>query len=190
MVRDSERVGATRGPGMGADAMRRRVARLIGVTVVGFVFATCGGDTPTAPAPAPTPPAPSPPAQPEPPPAPPAPARLHVSATSPDSITWAWTAVEGATAYMVQVSADEVFDDTDAVDTTTETSYTVTGLSPESGLHLRVRAIAGPAEAPVPGAWSSHVTGMSAMPPPTPTTPAPSLGREGARRARRGESLR
>ena len=77
---------------------------------------------------------------------------------------------------MVQVSPDEVFDDTDAVETTTETSYTVTGLSPESGRHLRVRAVGGPAEAPVPGAWSSHVTGMSAMPPPTPTTPAPSLG--------------
>ena len=100
------------------------------------------------------------------PPPPPAPAGLHVSATTPDSITWTWTAVGGATAYEVQVSADEVFDDTDAIATTTETSYTVTGLSPESGRHLRVRAVAGTVEAPVPSAWSSHVTGMSAMPPP------------------------
>jgi len=152
------------------------VARLIGVAVFGFVFATCGGDAPPTPAPAPTTPAPSAPAQPQPPPAPPAPTGLHVSATTRDSITWTWTAVEGATAYMVQVSADEVFDDADAVETTPETSYTVTGLSPESGRHLRVRAIAGPAEAPVPGAWSSHVAGMSAEPPPTLPAGTPLLG--------------
>ena len=110
------------------------------------------------------------------PPPPPVPTGLHVSATTPDSITWTWIAVEGATAYEVQLSTDEVFDDTDAVVTTTEVSYTVTGLSPESRRHVRVRAVAGPAETSVPGAWSSHVTGMSAKPPPTPTTRAPSLG--------------
>ncbi|MXW38503.1 MAG: fibronectin type III domain-containing protein, partial [Acidobacteria bacterium] len=153
---------------MGADAVRKRVARLIGFAVFGFGLATCGGDSPTAPAPTPPPPVPSPPAQPQPPPAPPAPTGLHVSATTPDSITWTWTAVEGATAYMVQVSVDEVFDDTDAVVTTTEVSYTVTGLSPESGRRLRVRAVAGTAEAPVESAWSSPVAGMSAMPPPPP----------------------
>ena len=62
----------------------------------------------------------------------------------------------------MQLSADEVFDDTDAVVTTTETSYTVTGLSAESGRHLRVRAVAGTVEAPVVSAWSSQVNGMSA----------------------------
>ena len=95
-------------------------------------------------------------------------AGLHVSAATPDSITWTWTPVESATAYEVQVSAEHVFDDTDAIVTTTETSYTVTGLSPESGRHLRVRAVAGAAEASVVSAWSSPVAGMSAMPPPPP----------------------
>ena len=148
--------------------MRRKLAPLVGVAFFGLVFMSCGGDTPTAPAPAPTAPAPTPPAQPQPAPPPPAPAGLHVSATTTNSITWTWTAVEGATGYEVQLSADAVFDDTDAIVTTTETSYTATGLSAESGRHLRVRAVAGTVEAPVVGAWSSHVTGMSAMPPPPP----------------------
>ena len=133
------------------------------------VFATCSGETPTGPAPAPTPPGPAPPAQPQPAPPPPAPAGLHVSATTPDSITWRWTAVEGATAYEVQLSADELFDETDPIVNTTDTSYTATGLSAESRRHLRVRAVAGTVEAPVPGVWSSHVPGTSATPPP----PAP-----------------
>ena len=142
---------------------------LIGVAVLGFVFASCDAKTPTTSAPAPA--TPVPPAQPRPPPPPPVPTGLRVSATTPDSITWTWTAVEGATAYEVQLSADEVFDDTDAIVTTTATSHTVTGLSPESGRHLRVRSIAGTAETPIPSAWSSHVTGMSAKPPapPVPT---------------------
>ena len=50
--------------------MRKRLAPLIGVVVFGFGFASCGGDTPTAPAPAPTTPAPTPPAQPPPAPSP------------------------------------------------------------------------------------------------------------------------
>ena len=48
--------------------MRKRLAPLIGVAVFGFGFASCGGDTPTAPAPAPTTPAPAQPS-PAPPPA-------------------------------------------------------------------------------------------------------------------------
>ena len=153
---------------MGTDTLRTGLAPLIGVALFGLVFATCGGDTPTAPAPAPTTQATSPPAQPHPTPPPPVPTGLKVSATTTNSITWTWAAVEGATGYDVQVSVDEVFDNTDAMVTTTEASYTVTGLSPESGRHLRVRAVAGTPETPVPSAWSSHVTGMSGMPPPSP----------------------
>ena len=163
----SKRARMGLGRWMGADALRRRWAPLVGVAVTGLVFATCGGDTPTAPATVPPTPVPSPPALPQPPSPPPAPTGLHVSATTPNSITWTWTAVQGATAYEVQLSANPVFDDTDAIKTTAETSYTATGLSPENGRHLRVRAIAGTVEAPVLSAWSSHVTGMSGMPPPS-----------------------
>ena len=136
--------------------------RFLAAGAVAAILGACEETTPTATAP----PAPPPPAQPQPAPPPPSvPTGLQVSATTTNSITWTWTAVEGATAYEVQVSADEVFDDTDAILTATETSHTVTGLSPESGRHLRVRAVAGTAESRVVSAWSSHVIGMSAMPP-------------------------
>ena len=62
---------------MGADALRRRLARLLGVAVLGSVFATCGGDPPPASAPAPTTPGPSPPVQP--PPSSPGTAQLTVA---------------------------------------------------------------------------------------------------------------
>ena len=91
----------------------------------GLVLSGCGDDdTTTTPAPAPPPPPPpapepEPEPEPEPPPAPEAPATptgLHVSAVTMDSITWSWTAVEGALGYAVQVSTDEEFDDSDAIE--------------------------------------------------------------------------
>ena len=123
----------------------------------------CGGAGETPTTAVPQPPPVSPPSPPLPPP--PAPAGLHVSLTTADSITWTWTAVEGATAYEVQLSADEVFDDTDAIVTTTEASYTATGLSAESGRHLRVRAVAGTGNERIRSDWSAHVVGITLAPP-------------------------
>ena len=167
-VMSPEGARATLRQWMGAGALGRKWATLIGIAVLGLLFATCGGDKPTAPAPAPTTPAPPPAARPQPPLPPPAPTGLHVSATTTDSVTWTWTGAEGATAYEVQISDNAVFDDTDAIKPTTETSYTGTGLSPETVWHLRVRAIMGTVEAPVVSAWSSHATGMAGIPPPPP----------------------
>ena len=102
---------------------------LLTVTLgAGLVLSGCGDDdTATTPAPAPPPPPPpAPEPEPEPePPAPEAPATptgLHVDETTETSITWHWNAVEGALGYMVQVSLDEMFDDTDQVGLTQETS--------------------------------------------------------------------
>jgi hypothetical protein len=94
-----------------------------------------------------------------------------VSATTMNSITWTWNAVEGALAYAVQVSADEIFDDTDATHPTVETTFTASPLPPNTTVYVRVRAGAGTLEAPILSAWTTHVTGMSAMPPPPPPAP-------------------
>ena len=94
-----------------------------------------------------------------------------VSATTMDSITWTWNAVEGALGYAVQVSHDEMFDDTDMTHPTTETTFTASDLEPETSVFVRVRAAAGTVEAPLVSAWTTHVTGMSAMPPPPPPAP-------------------
>ena len=144
----------------------------------GLVLSGCGDDdTATTPAPAPPPPPPAPEPEPEPEPEPPAPEApatptgLHVDDTTETSITWHWNAVEGAIGYAVQISMDEMFDADDAIAPTAETEYTVSDLMPETSVYLRVAAAAGTLEAPVLSDWSTHVTGMSAMPPPPPPPP-------------------
>ena len=149
---------------------------LLTVTLgAGLVLSGCGDDTPaTTPAPAPPPPPPpAPEPEPEPPaPEPPAtPTGLHVDETTQTSITWHWNAVEGAIGYAAQVSMDEMFDDTDTITPTTETHFTVSDLEPETSVYLRVAAAAGTLEEPLLSAWTTHVTGMSAMPPPPPPPP-------------------
>ena len=114
----------------------------------GLVLTGCGDeDTATTPAPAPPPPPPpAPEPEPEPEPEPPAtPTGLMVSATTETSITWTWNAVEGALAYAVQVSADEIFDDTDATHPTVETTFTASPLPPNTTVYVRVRAGGGDA---------------------------------------------
>ena len=143
----------------------------------GLVLTGCGDDdTATTPAPAPPPPpppAPEPEPEPEPaaPEAPATPTGLHVDETTETSIEWHWNAVEGAIGYAVQVSMDEMFDATDKVVPTVETHYTESDLEPETSIYLRVAAAAGTLEAPILSDWSTHVTGMSAMPPPPPPPP-------------------
>ncbi len=154
----------------------------------------CGDDAPaTTPAPAPPPPPPAPAPEPEPepepePPAPEAPATptgLHVDEVTPDSITWHWSAVEGAVGYAVQFSLDEMFDDTDMIGLTLETEFTATPVPPETNVYLRVAAGIGTPEAIAAAVttgdlsglvlsdWSTHVTGRTDMvpvPPPPPPT--------------------
>ena len=141
----------------------------------GLVLTGCGDDdTATTPAPAPAPPPPPPAPEPEPEPEPPAPEApatptgLMVSETTETSITWTWDAVEGATAYAVQASADETFDATDMISVTLETTHTASDLEPETSVFVRVAAAVGTLEEHVLSEWTTHVTGMSAMPPPEP----------------------
>ena len=139
----------------------------------GLVLSGCGDDD-TATTPAPAPPPPPPPApEPEPEPEPEAPATptgFHVDTTQ-TSLTWHWNAVEGAIGYAVQVSTDEMFDDTDTITPTAETSFTVADLPPQTTLYARVAAAGGTLEAPLLSAWTTHVTGTTDMPPPPPPPP-------------------
>ncbi len=103
---------------------------------------------------------------PPPPMAPATPTGLEVSATTQNSITWTWNASEGAVGYVVQASADEMFELTDTVlfdgvPFTTETSYTATDLEPETTLYVRVAAGVGTPTDPVLSAWTTHVTGTT-----------------------------
>ena len=138
----------------------------------GLVLSGCGDDdTATTPAPAPPPPPPPPAPEPEPEPeAPSTPTGFHVDTTE-TSLTWHWNAVEGAIGYAVQVSQDEMFDDTDTITPTAETSFTVADLPPQTTLYARVAAAAGTLEAPLLSAWTTHVTGTTNMPPPPPPPP-------------------
>ena len=147
----------------------------------GLVLSGCGDDdTATTPAPAPPPPpppAPEPEPEPEPePPAPEAPATptgLHVDETTETTIEYHWNAVEGAIGYAVQISMDEMFDADDQIVPTVETHIEVGPLPPMTSVYVRVAAAAGTLEAPILSDWSTHVTGMTAMPPPPPPPPAP-----------------
>ena len=142
----------------------------------GLMISACGEEevpAPTTPAPPPTPP-PTP--EPEPEPEPPAtPTGLMVSGSTESSITWTWTAVDGATGYVVQSNMDEMWNDTDTVTFngvgfTTETTYTATDLEAETTVYVRVAARAGTADAPLVSDFSTHVTGRTTA---VPLAPAP-----------------
>ena len=140
----------------------------------GLVLSGCGDDdTATTPAPAPPPPPPAPEPEPE-PMAPATPAGLHVDETTASSITWHWSASEGAIGYVVQQNMDGEWDETDTVmfdgvPFTTETHYTATDLEPETMVYVRVAAAAGTPAMPLVSDFSEAVSGTSAMPPPVPT---------------------
>ena len=162
----------------------RGLILLLTVTLgAGLVLVGCGDDdTATTPAPAPPPPPPAPAPEPEPTPepepepeamAPATPTGLMVSETTETSITWTWDASEGAIGYVVQANADEMWDATDTVlfagaPFTIETTYTAMELPPETAVFVRVAAAAGTIEAPLVSAFTTHVSGMSAMPVPEP----------------------
>ena len=146
---------------------RAPVARLLLASCIGIVLLSCeDGAAPTAAPPA------TPPATPPPAPQPPnAPANLRVSATGQDFVQWSWDAVPGAIVYVVQVSGDETFDDSDPVHVTVETTFTATGLPPETSVYVRVAAASGTAEDPLVGAWTAQVAGVTAAPPPPASPP-------------------
>ena len=145
----------------------------------GLVLSGCGDDD-TATTPAPAPPPPPPPApepepepEPEPPQAPATPTGLHVDETTETSVGYHWNAVEGAIGYAVQVSMDEMFGEDDQIIPTVETHIEIGPLPPMTSVYVRVAAAAGTLEAPILSDWSTHVTGMTAMPPPPPPPPPP-----------------
>ena len=152
---------------------------LLTVTLgAGLVLSGCGDDdTATTPAPAPPPPPPPPAPEPEPEPEPPAPEApatptgLHVDETTETTVEYHWNAVEGAIGYAVQVSMDEMFGADDQIIPTVETHIEIGPLPPMTSVYVRVAAAAGTLEAPILSDWSTHVTGMTAMPPPPPPPP-------------------
>ena len=110
--------------------------------------------------------------------APPTPTGLRVSATE-TSITWTWNASPGAQGYVVQVSEDEVWEDTfegaDQYAVTRSTSYTIAGLEADTTRYARVAAgvPTGAVASLDPGdyllsAWTIHATGTTDSPPPPP----------------------
>ena len=139
----------------------------------GLLVSACGDEevpAPTTPTPPPPPPAPEP--EPEPEPEPPAiPTGVMASSATVSSITWTWNAVEGATNYAVQISADEVFGDEDAISLALTPTYTVSDLPPATTVYARVAAGVGTSlqDALLSG-WSTHVAGMTALPD-APNTP-------------------
>ena len=139
----------------------------------GLVLSGCGDDsTPVTPAPAPAPPPPAPEPEPEPPPAPEAPATptgLAVSGMTETSVTYTWNAVEGAFGYEVQVSMDETFTADDLIVPTLVTTYTVSPIAAGTSVYVRVRAGSAPTDpedlnSSVRGEWTTHVSGMAAVP--------------------------
>ena len=138
----------------------------------GLVLSGCGDDsTPVtpAPAPAPPPPAPEPEPEPEPTPAPAAPTGLAVSETTETSVTYTWNAVEGAFGYEVQVSMDEMFTADDPIVPTLATTHTVSPIAAGTSVYVRVRAGSAPTDpedlnSSVRGEWTTHVSGMAAVP--------------------------
>ena len=148
------------------------MSRIAVVLICLCALAGCGGDgvstaaPPSAPTPTPTPP-PAPPPAPEPPEAP---AGLRVSATGVDFIEWSWNAVSAVSGYQVQYSFSEAFTNADEVinRTADQTSYRREDLAVETTAYLRVRSSRGTSEERVHSAWSTHVTGMTAAPEPTP----------------------
>ena len=159
--------------------MRGLVFLLAMFLSAGLVLSGCGDDD-TATTPAPAPPPPPPPApepepepEPEPPQAPATPTGLHVDETTETSVGYHWNAVEGAIGYAVQVSMDEMFGEDDQIIPTVETHIEIGPLPPMTSVYVRVAAAAGTLEAPILSDWSTHVTGMTAMPPPPPPPPPP-----------------
>ena len=139
----------------------------------GIMISACGDEevpAPTAPAPTPTPtPTPTPEPEPEPEPTGPAtPENLRVTATTSDSITWTWSAVDAVLGYQGQFSTDTTFTDSDPtfLIVAPATSHTVANLSGNMTGHFRVRSGAGTSLTDLTFSdWSDGAPGTTSAPP-------------------------
>ena len=73
--------------------------------------------------------------------------------------------------YAVQVSTDEMFDDTDETTYTTETTHSVADLGYGEARFARVASTSGMGDDMLTSMWTTHTTGMSAAAPPPPPAP-------------------
>lgn len=136
-----------------ARPLRLALPALAVLVGFGLFVSGCGDDpAPTTPTPAPTPtPTPTPP--------PAVPTGLTAASTGPDYIEWTWTAVEGATAYDVQVSqtAENDFTRNTQSSVDTGTSHRAGNLPEETTRWARVRAKSANGESD----WSDAVSGTT-----------------------------
>ena len=143
----------------------------------GMMISACGDEEVPAPT-TPTPP-PTPPPAPEPTPEPTGPAtpeNLRVSASTSNSITWMWDAVEGALGYQGQFSTDATFADADPtfIVVAPNTSHTVSNLSGNMTGHFRVRSGTGTSLTDLTySEWTDGVSGSTAAPAPATAFAAP-----------------
>ena len=86
---------------------------------------------------------------------------LKVASTTPTKVKLSWTKVADAEGYLVQKKVDGKWKN---VKTTTSTSYTVTGLTPNSTTPFRVKAYVTVNGTKVYGSVSSTVNGKAAVP--------------------------
>ena len=137
----------------------------------GIMISACGDEevpAPTTPTPAPAPtPAPTPPPEPE-PTGPAAPENLRASASTHNSITWTWDAVENVIGYQGQFSPDSEFTDADQtfLIVAPQTSHTVSNLSGNTTGYFRVRSGTGTSLTDLTYSdWTDGVSGTTAAPP-------------------------
>lgn len=145
-----------------ARPLRLALPALAVLVGFGLFVSGCGDDpAPTTPTPAPTPtPTPTPP--------PAVPTGLTAASTGPDYIEWTWTAVEGATAYDVQVSNTAENDFTQNTQSSvTEPRHRAGSLSEETTRWARVRAKSANGESD----WSDAVSGTTMKAPLVLTAP-------------------
>ena len=137
--------------------------RITGALVSGLLFATCGGDTPTAPAPAPNTSAPSAPASPG------QPTGIRVVDVGVDFLVWTWNPVEAATGYEAHAfPAGTPPSERPPLMVTVEPTLRADGLEPGSVMTVFVRAIRDTAGGRVFGPWSDPGTGTTLMSASTP----------------------
>ena len=144
----------------------------------GLMISACGDEevpTPTTPAPPPPAPTPTPTPTPTPEPTGPAtPANLRVANSGHNFIEWTWNAVEGASGYNAQFSADATFTDADRIfvkTTAAQTSHRIDNLEGNTTGHMRVQTYVVDGTAVTRSDWSATSSGTTTAPPtPPPAT--------------------
>ena len=99
---------------------------------------------------------------------PPAPTNVRVTGQTDTTMTWSWTAVEGAVGYQVQHSDSAPITDDAPTAFSNTTTYTASNLPSRAARYVRVRAYFGAISEPLFGDWSATVEGTTERPPPPP----------------------